>query len=223
VATSPAEGALTQRVRAAFRDNPALNTLAQNINIGEQNGKIILTGSVPHAEEKELVGSIVAKTAGVRSVDNRLQVRRFGSPQFAAAQPLPHIYSNAPSIDQTLTPTSERLDQPSRIYSEGPGARKGAGPEQNSGQTFKVTVEAAERADQQLGSKLAQALRADTSLAALVSTIHIYVDNSKVTLRGTVRNAEEKAKLQTAVERATGVTEVVNELHVANVQVGTSR
>jgi len=79
---------------------------------------------------------------------------------------------------------------------------------------FELNVQGASQADQAIGQKVISELRADTSLAALLPTVRVKIDNGKATLSGTVKSQEEKLKIETAVQKVTGITSVDNQLRV---------
>jgi trimeric autotransporter adhesin len=80
--------------------------------------------------------------------------------------------------------------------------------------TFDVNVQGASQADQAIGQKVISELRADTSVAALLPTIRVKIDNGKATLSGTVKSQEEKLKIETAVQKVTGITSVDDQLRI---------
>ena len=108
-----------------------------------------------------------------------------------------------------LTPTSQRTDATSRIYSTNETAAATAGD------TFSANVQGSTDADRSIGRQVIQELRTDTSLAATLPMIKISADNGKITLTGTVKNDDEKKKIETAVQRVAGVSTVENQLQVS--------
>ena len=81
-------------------------------------------------------------------------------------------------------------------------------------ESFEVNVQGVSQADQAIGQKVISELRADTSLAASVPTIRVKIENGKATLSGTVKGQEEKLKMETAVQKVTGITSVDDQLRV---------
>jgi len=81
-------------------------------------------------------------------------------------------------------------------------------------ESFEVNVQGVSQADQAIGQKVISELRADTSLAASVPTIRVKIENGKATLSGTVKSQEEKLKMETAVQKVTGITSVDDQLRV---------
>jgi len=217
------ESALSRRVRQIFKDNPALSSVASKIRVSEENGEVTLTGTVPHEQERELFGSLVKTVPGVVAVSNQLKVSELSASAINSSAPFAHIYSNAPAItgNEVLSPTSERQDAPARIYSQSQTASDSARESSQAGQTLKVNVQSTGHADEQLAQQLSEALKADTSLVSIVRPLTLLVDNGKVTLRGAVRNEQTKRDIEAAVQRVTGITDVIDELHVSNNQIDT--
>src|SRR5262249_19541716 len=102
------------------------------------------------------------------------------------------------SQNQALSPTSDRTGS-SRVY----------GTNQDF-PTFTATTEA----DRTLGQQIAQELKSDTTMAEVLPTLKITVENSKITLRGTGKSEDEKKKIESAVQRVTGVSSVDDQLIV---------
>src|SRR5207253_4584943 len=160
------------------------------------------------------IEAITKITTGVLTVNNQLQISaqsQFSQPAttpFPATPPTdqsvaekssqnspPPSQSNT-AQDQGLSPTSDRPDT-SRVYG-GNQTGTAQGP-------FSVNVQGATEADRSLGQQIAQELKTDTMLAALLPSIKINVETGKVTLRGTVKSEDEKKKIESAVQRVTGV------------------
>lgn len=85
-----------------------------------------------------------------------------------------------------------------------------------SPETFETNVQGASQADQAVVQKVISEMRADTSLAALLPGIHVKIENGKAILSGTVKSQDEKLKLETAVQKVTGVTSVDNQLRIGS-------
>jgi osmotically-inducible protein OsmY len=75
-------------------------------------------------------------------------------------------------------------------------------------------ITATTEADRSLGQQIAQELKTDTTMAGVIPTLKITVENSKITLRGTVKSEDEKKKVESAVQRVTGVSSVDDQLVV---------
>ncbi|MEY2428172.1 MAG: hyperosmotically inducible periplasmic protein [Verrucomicrobiota bacterium] len=89
---SEADRQLTAQVQQQLQADAAFAAIAPNLQITAQNGTITLKGNVPSDQQKEKLEAAIRDIAGVVSVNNRLQV--------------------------SLSPTSERSSQSSKIYSE---------------------------------------------------------------------------------------------------------
>ena len=72
--TSPEDVLITQSVRQALTDNRGLSTEAQTVTVTTHNGAVTLRGQVKNAEERLAVALAAQRTAGVRRVDDQLQL-----------------------------------------------------------------------------------------------------------------------------------------------------
>jgi osmotically-inducible protein OsmY len=86
----------------------------------------------------------------------------------------------------------------------------------DSGQSggVEVTVQGTSDLDRTLAQQITQELRADASLASAISQVSIDVSDGRVTVRGTVKNDVQKREIESAIQRATGVSSVDNQLRV---------
>ena len=71
---TPADRALTQKIRKSIRSDKALSSSALNIKILSQNGKVSLLGSVRSYQEKIAIDSKAIAIAGATNVTNDLTV-----------------------------------------------------------------------------------------------------------------------------------------------------
>ena len=69
-----ADRGLTQKIRQSLMDDDALSTNAKNIKIITLNGVVTLRGQVNSDNEKRDIEKKAKALAGVRSVDNQLEV-----------------------------------------------------------------------------------------------------------------------------------------------------
>jgi osmotically-inducible protein OsmY len=143
------------------------------------------------------------------------------------------------TVSNQVDSTSEQLDQTSaenaamRIYSgtnqmsdagssEGelsPTASGGASSQQySSGQTggVNVQVQGTSQTDRTLAQQISQELRSDASLASAITQVSISVNDGQVTLRGSVRSEVQKREIEAAIQRATGVSSIDNQLRVGS-------
>ena len=65
---------ITKRVRQAVVANDALSINAKNVKIIAVDGIVTLRGPVASLDEKATIGSVAAQSAGVKRVDNQLEV-----------------------------------------------------------------------------------------------------------------------------------------------------
>src|SRR5689334_15333046 len=66
--------AITQAIRKAVVADKALSTNAHNVKIITANGVVTLRGPVNSAEEKETIAAKAKQVAGVKNVDNKLEI-----------------------------------------------------------------------------------------------------------------------------------------------------
>ena len=71
-------------------------------------------------------------------------------------------------------------------------------------------------ADLKITQAIRQALMKDGELSMTAKNIKIITDNGEVTLRGPVKNAQEKAKIDQLARSAAGGAKIVDQLDVKN-------
>ena len=71
---SKSDMAITQEVRKAVVADKALSTNAHNVKIITQNGVVTLRGPVKSPEEKDTIAAKAKQVAGVKNVDNQLEI-----------------------------------------------------------------------------------------------------------------------------------------------------
>jgi len=71
-----ADRKITQEVRKSIVDDDKLSTSAQNVKIITNDGKVTLRGPVKSEEEKKAVESKAKQVAGVKNVENQLEIAR---------------------------------------------------------------------------------------------------------------------------------------------------
>jgi hyperosmotically inducible periplasmic protein len=69
-----ADMAITQAIRKAVIADKGLSTNAHNVKIITTNGAVTLRGPVKSVAEKNSIAEKAKQTAGVRSVDNQLEI-----------------------------------------------------------------------------------------------------------------------------------------------------
>ena len=70
-------------------------------------------------------------------------------------------------------------------------------------------------ADRAITQKIRKAIHEDTSLSTYAHNIKIITQDSKVTLRGPVRSADEKSNIETKAVAVAGQGNVINQLEIA--------
>ena len=73
---SEGDRTITAEIRKQITDNDALSVNAKNVKIITQDGVVTLRGPVKNAQEKTTVAGIAHKAAGVKRVDDQLEVER---------------------------------------------------------------------------------------------------------------------------------------------------
>jgi hyperosmotically inducible periplasmic protein len=73
-AENEADRAITQNVRQAITSDSSLSTNAQNVKIISQDGNVTLRGPVKSEKEKKDIEAKAKQVAGVKRVDNQLEV-----------------------------------------------------------------------------------------------------------------------------------------------------
>jgi osmotically-inducible protein OsmY len=66
--------AITQAIRKAVVADKALSTKAHNVKIITADGVVTLRGPVNSAEEKDKIAAKAKSVAGVKSVENKLEI-----------------------------------------------------------------------------------------------------------------------------------------------------
>ena len=75
-ANDSADVKLTQQIRRAITEDDSLSTNAHNVKIITADGVVTLRGPVDSAEERDKVASVAKKTAGVKRVENQLEINK---------------------------------------------------------------------------------------------------------------------------------------------------
>ena len=71
-----ADRTITQKIRQAVMQDEALSTNAKNVKIVTMNGIVVLRGPVNSEQERAEIERKVRTIAGVRNVDNQIEVVR---------------------------------------------------------------------------------------------------------------------------------------------------
>ena len=73
---SDSDVAITREIRKKVVDQDGLSTNAKNVKIVTSDGVVTLRGPVADASEKATIGSIASQAAGVKRVDDQLEVEK---------------------------------------------------------------------------------------------------------------------------------------------------
>src|SRR5258705_1794022 len=164
----------------------------------DQSGQAATTPPVPAQNSTEIQASTQTDSKNEVSVatsETTQPAGQISDPSSTQVQDSRH--------KEALSPTSDKDNDTSRIYSKAESAN-----------ASHSSIQASTDADRTLGRQIVRDKRADAAVAALVPMIKIKVDNGQVTLRGTVKSEQEKQQLETAVQKVAGVTKVDNQLQV---------
>ena len=69
-----ADNTLNQNIHQALNTDSALMSSAKNVYLNTDNGKVTMHGTVPTEKDKKDIEAKVGKMAGVKDVDNQLQI-----------------------------------------------------------------------------------------------------------------------------------------------------
>ena len=83
-----------------------------------------------------------------------------------------------------------------------------------SGETQTSGDQSNSSADLKITQAIRQALMKDSELSTTAKNVKIITDNGQVTLRGPVKNAQEKAKIDQLARSAAGGAKIVDQLDV---------
>lgn len=70
----PADVKLTAAIRRAITEDDSLSTNAHNVKVITNAGRVVLRGPVDSAEERDEVAAKAKQVAGVKRVDNQLEI-----------------------------------------------------------------------------------------------------------------------------------------------------
>jgi osmotically-inducible protein OsmY len=73
-ATTEADRALNQRIRQALKADSSLGSATERVHLITENGEVTLQGAVATEKEKADIAEKVQQIAGVKKVDNQLQM-----------------------------------------------------------------------------------------------------------------------------------------------------
>lgn len=131
-----------------------------------------------------------------------------------SAPPEPGIPKNAPPLAPPLVPVTPSPDQTPLTLTPASSAE----PPRTSSAALVASDAARDKPesaqDQESIREIRALLAADRSLAPLSKQVTLVVKHGRVSLRGQVNTAEQRAAIEKAARQAVGVTNVKNELAV---------
>jgi osmotically-inducible protein OsmY len=218
------DSVMVSQVRQKLSGDTELMPVASRIFIQSENGTVSLVGSVPDDVTKAKIEARVNQVPGVVSINDQLQVTS-EQPAPPPIEPAavnavtPQESASAPKVvqvppanaEQGLTPTGSSPDSNNRVY-----AANVPTPVQSSNY-FNVQVQGSagtDPAEGALAQRIVQELQGDATLVPVTRPVEILVGDGKITLTGTVSNQEQKQRIQAAVQRVSGFTDVDNRLRI---------
>jgi osmotically-inducible protein OsmY len=224
--------ALSAMSRANGENLSDVNTRAGVLGSAMQSGADAASDSVTHGTGADALSAATRESDDGFGGTSRLERSGVELSATSRTNGLSSIYSGVVSnrLDSTaeqLDPTS-RAENRSRVYlqTNEPGAtyireKNEPGPigrPADRGQTgLSVNVQGTSEIDRTLAQQISQELRADASLASAISHVSVSVADGRVTVQGTVKNDVQKREIESAIQRATGVSSIDNQLRVSAV------
>ena len=210
---SDSDRQLISKVQRAMNNDTSLIPLSSSIEITAQNGTVTLSGTVPTEQDKQRMEMAAKSAPDVVSVNNQIQV---SSQSTLAPTESSSVTPSSTGQNQPLSPTSQSTS--SRIYTE--SQRTSPLPATDSSATsteldsFSQKIQGISESDRDLAKQLGQQLKADSSMATMMSDVKIDISDGKATLRGHVSSDDDKSKIEDAVKQVSGVTSVDNQIQV---------
>ena len=115
----------------------------------------------------------------------------------------------AVSAQATSTPQDS---SPAPTTSSAPADNSGVNARDRSSSAIKPTDQPNDKADIKLAAAVRRVIVKDTSLSTSAHNVKLVAAQGSVTLRGPVKNADEKAKVEADVKAVSGVSSVDNQL-----------
>jgi len=184
-----ADRILAVEVRRNLLRGP-LAPLSPDIGVYARNGTVILAGTVPTEDDRQMLLTAVCNSTGVAAVSDQLLVA--SSPTGSS---VPRVYPQPPP---KIAP---------------PPATAPSAPTSDA---FNLQVQGLNETDRVLGQRILGNLKSDAALAPLAPEVNIVVVNGKVVLRGNVQSDAQKRSIEAAVQNAAGIGNVDNQLRVTN-------
>jgi hypothetical protein len=103
-ATTEADRALNQRIRQALTADAALGKSTERVQLNTENGEVTLQGAVATEKEKADIGLKVQQVAGVKKVNNQLQM----APSTGGAR---SESMGSPTMGSSSSPTGSATDK----------------------------------------------------------------------------------------------------------------
>ncbi|PWU15140.1 MAG: hypothetical protein C5B50_15945 [Verrucomicrobia bacterium] len=189
--------ALENNLRGQLHQYGDLAADEPNVHIHSMDGNVTLSGRVRTEREREMIDAMVRNTAGVVSVNDRLQV--WYPPTGAApTYPVAPVYSTPPPT--AVAPAPVITTTPGRTIAPGyyPDLR----------------MTAATSTDEITANRISDRLRESSVPREWCQGVTISVTDGDAYVSGTVDNSDQKQAIISAVQRAAGVRAVYDQLRV---------
>ncbi len=160
------------------------------IDLEVDSGIVTLTGSVASTAQRKLVIDRVRRIEGVEKIIDELTISGTTKERRASAVP-----AELPSDHVHITPTAT-------LVTERPS------PASSSNNAMDIVQEIVQRLEQKKGEGVLRGFDVD-----------VRCDNGSVLLTGTVPSADQQAAVLDVARRVPGVTQVVNNLAIAGIQI----
>ena len=193
------DGWLVMKIHSDLVDEDVLS--GSNIDVDVKNGMVTLQGTVPSEAARARAIAEAKKTDGVKGVTDQLRI--------AAATNNSGTMDRAQ--DKTAAAADKAADKTARAADKAEDKMDKAGDK--SANAAKKTGRAID--DGWIKSKIYAQYMADWNTVLNDSDIDVDVQNNNVTLNGTVKSAEAKAKAVSIAKATDGVKSVKDNLRVA--------
>jgi osmotically-inducible protein OsmY len=193
------DGWLVMKIHSDLVDEDVLS--GSNIDVDVKNGMVTLQGTVPSEAARARAIAEAKKTDGVKGVTDQLRI--------AAATNTSGTMDRAQ--DKTAAAADKAADKTARAADKAEDKMDRAGDK--SANAAKKTGRAVD--DGWIKSKIYAQYMADWNTVLNDADIDVDVQNNNVTLNGTVKTAEAKAKAVSIAKATDGVKSVKDNLRVA--------
>lgn len=200
------DGWLVMKVHSEFVDEDVLS--GSNIDVDVKNGVVTLRGTVSSQAGRARALEVARKNDGVKSVVDQLRIA-------PASHAMDHTMDKA---DHKMDKADHKMDKAGKKMEH--TADKAGDKMEKAADKSENGMKKAGRAidDGWIKSKIYAQYMADWNTVLNDSNINVHVDNNMVTLDGTVKSVEAKAKAVSIAKATDGVHGVKDNLRVGVVK-----